>query len=384
VPYRQGGRLARTRGFMAALAIAVLGAALAAPSAGAVPAKFWGVAPQSLPSEEVFQQLKRGGVDALRFPVEWGGTESVEGKPDWGYVDAFVARSTANGIEPLPFLNGAPSWAIKSVSVNRASHSVAPAELPVRTAAERSSWQGFLREAVGRYGPGGAFWSEHPGLPYVPIRTWQIWNEPNFKYFVARPNPVDYGKLVNLSYTTIKGLDPGARLILAGLFAEPKEAEGKYKEIRPRPAYRATEFLRQMYRSTPGIKSKFQGVALHPYSIEYQELAPEIENVRTVLREAGDPGKSLWVTELGWSSKPPDGRTNLFAKGPQGQVRELNGAFKLFERRQVQWKLKRVFWFSVDDRAGLCNFCDGSGLFTESFAPKPSWKAYVKFAGGTP
>ena len=379
--YRQGGRLARTRGFMAALTIVVLGAALAAPSAGAAPAKFWGVAPQSLPSEEVFQRLKRGGVDALRFPVEWGATEGVEGKPNWGYVDAFVARSTANGIEPLPFLNGAPSWAIKSVSVNRASHSVAPVELPVRTAAERSSWQGFLREVVGRYGPGGAFWSEHPGLPYVPIRTWQIWNEPNFKYFVARPNPVDYGKLVSLSYTAIKGLDPGAQLILAGLFSRPKEARWKRK---PPLAYYASTFLEKMYKANPGIKTKFNGIALHPYTTSYQELAPEIEEVRSILKKNNDAGKGLWITELGWSSEPPDGRTDLFAKGVQGQVRELNGAFTLFERRQVRWKLKRVFWFSVDDRAGLCNFCGGSGLFSEDFVPKPSWKAYVKFAGGTP
>ncbi len=32
-----------------------------------------------------------------------------------------------------------------------------------------------------------------------PIRTWQIWNEPNFKYFVAKPNPGEYGKLVKIS-----------------------------------------------------------------------------------------------------------------------------------------------------------------------------------------
>jgi hypothetical protein len=384
VSHRQGGRQARTRAFMAVVAIVVLVAAAAAPAAGAVPAKFWGVVPQSLPTQEEFGRLQRGGVDALRFPIEWGAVENVKGNPDWGYVDALVAGATESGIEPLPFITGAPTWAVKQDSVNRASHSFAPRNLPVRTAVERSGWQGFLREVVGRYGPGGAFWSAHPGLPDLPIRTWQIWNEPNFKYFVARPSPVDYGELVKLSYTAIKGFDPGAQLILAGLFAEPKEAEGQYKKIRPRPAFLATEFLRQMYRGTPGIKQKFQGIALHPYSIKYQQLEPEIERVRTVLREAGDPGKGIWITELGWSSKPPVGRTNLFAKGPQGQARELKGAFNLFERNQARWKLKRVFWFSVDDRPYLCNFCDGSGLFGEGFAPKPSWKAYVKFAGGTP
>ncbi|MFI5027846.1 MAG: hypothetical protein ACHQCF_02550 [Solirubrobacterales bacterium] len=381
---RRGGRHARARTFVGALAALALALAVAAPVAGAVPAKFWGVAPQSLPTEEQFQRLARGGVDALRFPVEWSAVENTRGEPNWDYVDSLVAGVTASGIEPLPFLTGAPAWAVKSISVNAASHSFAPLSLPVRTAAERSGWENFLREAVGRYGPGGVFWSEHPGLPYVPIRTWQIWNEPNFKYFAAHPDPVDYGQLVKLSYTTIKGLDPGAQLILGGLFAEPKEAEGRYKKIRPRPALLATEFLSQMYRSTPGIRSKFQGIALHPYSVRYQNLEPEIERVRKVLRQNGDAGKGLWITELGWSSESPDGHSDLFAKGANGQARELKGAFKLLVRNQVRWKLKRVFWFSVDDRPGLCNFCGGSGLFAKGFVPKPSWDAYVQFAGGTP
>ena len=140
--------------------------------------------------------------------------------------------------------------------------------------------------------------------------------------------------------------------------------------MHPRPAYFATEFLRQMYRSTPGIKQEFIGISLHPYTTTYQRLTPEIENVRKVLREAGDGGKGLWITELGWSSGPPKAN-NAFAKGPQGQAAQLKGAFKLVERNQTAWKIKRVFWFSVEDAAGFCNFCDGSGLFASAFAPKP-------------
>jgi polysaccharide biosynthesis protein PslG len=384
VSHRQGIRPARSCALAVALAAVALAIPAFADSAGAsVPARFWGVAPQSLPSEALFQRLKRGGVDSLRFPIEWSSVESVEGLPDWGYDDSLVAGSVASGIEPLPFVTGAPSWAIRQVSVNRAAHSFAPRNLPV-TGAQRSGWQRFLREAVGRYGPGGAFWSMHPELPYRPIRIWQIWNEANFKYFVARPNPAEYGKLVKLSYSTIRGVDPGARLILSGLYAEPKEATGRYRKMRPRPALLATEFLKRMYRSTPGIKRKFIGIALHPYSVYYRELGPEIERVRKVLRQLHDPGKGLWVTEVGWSSQPPEGRQNLFAKGRGGQVRELKGAFKLLLRNRVRWRLKRIYWFSVDDHPGNCNFCDGTGLFNEGFVPKPSWKAYVHFAGGTP
>jgi hypothetical protein len=370
--------MGKLRAWIAALAIAteVLGAS-AAP-AWAVPAKFWGVVPQATPTPEQFQRLKRGGVDSVRIPIGWGSVEPAQGGPiDWCGVDALVRGASSAGLEVLPFLTGAPSWA---VAVDHRFGS--PVTLPVKTGAQRSGWTNFITQAVLRYGPNGSFWAQNPDLPPRPIRTWQIWNEENFKYFVARPNPADYGKLVNLSYGAIKAVDPGAQLILGGMFATPIEATFKKK---PPQAYFASDFLDQMYRSTPGIKAKFTGVALHPYTGSYKNLTEKIEDVRAVLKENGDAAKKLWITELGWSSGPPasDG-SNSFAQGPAGQVRQLKGAFSLLERNQVKWKLQRIYWFSVDDAAGACNFCDGSGLFSQGFIPKKSWFAYVKFAGGTP
>jgi hypothetical protein len=355
----------------------VLGAAFAA-TASAVPARFWGVVPQETPTFDQFQRLKRGGVDSVRTPIGWNAIQPVPGGPiEWGGVDAVVRGATANGLEVLPFLTGAPTWAV-AIDHRFAS----PKTLPVKTALQRTGWTSFVEQAVRRYGPNGSFWAENPGLPVRPIRVWQVWNEENFKYFVARPNPADYGKLVNLSYAAIKGVDAGAQIVLGGMFATPFEATLKKK---PPEAYFAADFLDRMYRTTPGIKTKFNGIALHPYTGRWQNLTEKIEEVRTALREHGDANKKLWITELGWSSGPPssDG-SNSFAQGPAGQNRQLKGAFNLLERNQVKWKIQRVYWFSVDDAIGACNFCDGSGLFAKGFVPKQSWFSYVKFAGGTP
>ena len=119
-------------------------------------------------------------------------------------------------------------------------------------------------------------------------------------------------------------------------------------------------------------------------SFSYRELTPNIEAVRAVLKLNHDAGKGLWITELGWSSGHPSASNgfNHFEKGPRGQVKQLRGAFGLFKRNQVKWRLKQVYWFSVDDEPNACNFCDGSGLFGAGFVPKPSWPAYVHFAGG--
>lgn len=376
---RLGGRM---RAWAVALAIAMVLGAASAPAAVAVPSNFWGVSPQAIPSFEQFQVLKAGGVDSVRIPIGWTAVQPVEGGPPvWSSVDPMVAGAAAAGIDVLPFVYGAPTWAVPEAGVpGSGGKTVAPKTLPVKTAAQRVAWSGFLQLVVSRYGPNGSFWAENPALLQRPIRTWQIWNEQNFKYFVVRPNPAEYGKLVKLSYTAIKGIDPGAQLILGGMFSQPNEATFKAK---PPQAYFATDFLDKLYKTTPGIKSKFSGVALHPYTGRYQELTEDIDAFRDVLKENHDAGKSLWITEIGWSSQHPAGRDG-FAKGPNGQVTQLKGAFNLFKRYQVKWRLKRIYWFSVDDVPNVCNFCDGTGLFGPGFVPKKSWFAYVKFAGGSP
>jgi hypothetical protein len=369
------------RAWIAALLIAVAGSVAAAAPALAVPSNFWGVVPQALPTNAEFQRLKAGGVDSYRLPIGWSSVMPTRGAtPDWSSVDPHVAGAAAAGLEVLPFLYGAPAWAVPTVVVpGTGGQAVAPRNLPVSGAA-KSAWSAFLRAAVGRYGPSGTFWAENPGLPKRPLRTWQIWNEENFKYFVARPNPAEYGKLVKNSYAVVKQADPGAKVILGGMFSRPREANLK---VHPPQAYFASVFLEKMYKGNPGIKSKFSGIALHPYTTRYQRITSEVEEVRKVLKQNKDAGKGLWITELGWSSLPP-APNNEFAKGPSGQVKQLRGAFALLSRNVAKWRVQRVFWFSIDDRPGSCNFCDGSGLFAKGFVPKPSWFAYVQFAGGTP
>ena len=77
---------------------------------------------------------------------------------------------------------------------------------------------------------------------------------------------------------------------------------------------------------------------------------------------------------------PIEGRR--FRRRYQWAGRELKGAFSLLRSMQSKWRIEQVYWFSVDDEAGSCNFCGGSGLFGAGFRPKPAWSAYVRFAGG--
>ncbi|MGE5407109.1 MAG: glycosyl hydrolase [Syntrophothermus sp.] len=384
----------RRRGTAHALALALSLVSLLVFAAGAqaLPASFWGAVPQSTLSAEQFERLGRGGVESVRIPVDWSSLQPQAGGPiQWEGMDVLVERAALAGIDVLPTVSGAPGWAVPSARVPGGHGATAPAHLPTSGAAA-TAWKALLTAAVRRYGPEGEFWASHPAVPKRPIRTWQIGNEPNFKFFVTKPNPAEYGKLVKLSFTALRSADPGARVVLAGLFSQPKG--GRHIEIvhgsrklvgRGSPNYFASYFLEVMYRSNPGIASRFAAVALHPYTGTWQYLTPEIEEIRDTLRASDDARKGLWITELGWSSQPPqsDG-SNGFAKGPQGQVNQLKGAFKLLLSKRAKWRIQRVYWFSVDDAKGVCNFCDGTGLFGAGFKPKKSWNAYVAFTGGTP
>jgi hypothetical protein len=356
-------------------------AALALPSAAdaALPTNFWGIVANQVPNSTEARTLERGGVESLRVPVDWAGVQPSPGaEPDWSSVDPYVRAAAEGGQSILPFLTGAPLWAVADEGVGGTR---SPRSLPVQTAGQRAGWREFLRLAVFRYGPGGSFWAENPLLPAHPIRIWQIWNEENYKYFVARPNPAQYGRLVVESFRDLRSADRGARIVLGGLFLRPKGG-GKKPAGQIRRAWFAADFLEQMYRATPGVRGKFMAVALHPYSKGYRELTPEIEEVRAALKKSRDPGRALWVTELGWSSGKPNATNghNQFEKGWRGQARELSGAFKLLQAKSASWRVKRVYWFSFTDAPGTCNFCDGSGLFSQSFAAKPAWSAYKRFA----
>jgi hypothetical protein len=377
----------KTRALTAALVVVVALGAFAA-SAAAVPAKFFGVVPQSTLTQEQFNTLKQGGVKSMRVPLVWGAIQPTRGGAyEWSSFDPIVERAAQSGIELLPFAVGTPSWAVPNAKVPGTAGSEAPAHLPA-SGTSASAWTAFLKAAVARYGTGGSFWTEHPLLPQKPIKAWQVWNEPNFKYFVAKTNPTEYGKLVKISSAAIKSVDPTAQVILAGLFAKPAGARRlneKGKVVNgTSPNWFAAYFLEQMYKTNPGIKSRFQAVALHPYVARYRQLPAEIEEVRTVLTKVGDGTKGLWVTELGWSSEAPQGPSNVFAVGASGQARELKGAFTLLEQDAAKFGLQHVYWFSVDDAPETCNFCNGSGLFKKGFIPKKSWTEFTKFTGGTP
>jgi hypothetical protein len=338
------------------------------------PKGFFGIVPQTGITPADARYMKAGGIDSIRVSLPWAGVQPTRRSPyEWGGFDQVLTVATQAGLQVLPSLGSPPRWI---------SHK--ETTMPIDNARARKAWQAFLRAAVKRYGPGGDFWKEHApggvGVGYqpaigrpIPIREWQIWNESNFFYFAFPVSPRRYGKLVTLSSKAIKSVRPGARVVLSGLFGEPT-ASGNRGML-------ATTFLDRLYE-VPGIKSRFDGISLHPYAVDAETLEELVEEFHDVAVRNHDRPR-LYITEMGWGSQN-NFEHDAFEQGVRGQVKQLRDSYRYLLANQHRLNLKQVYWFTWKDAKGFCDFCDSVGLFREGprFRPKPSWRAFVALTGG--
>ncbi len=313
------------------------------------PAGFFGVVPQAPPGEADFARMA-GTVETLRMPIFWFECEPRPGHYDFGAVDREIGEAAARGIEVLPFVYGTPSW----VDPVQAHAPLGPLSL--------HRWKSFLRVLVGRYGPGGSFWRGRAHR--LPIRRWQIWNEPNFRLFWSpRIEPVGYAKLLRASAATIRAADPGAKIVLAGV--APVGAGMK-----------TWVFMRRLLR-VPGVRRSFDFAALHPYSATIPELDYQLEKVRRAMVAGGAGRKPLIVTEFGVASR--GSYPSAFVEGDRGQAEFLYLAYRRLLRMRHRWRIAGAYWFTWRDEAAAdphCSFCQGAGLFGLAGGAKPAWAAY--------
>ncbi len=377
---RRHNRLAALAAGAASITAFAIGAS---PAQAAIPAapfgEFYGVSPATELSAGEFAQLGRGRAGVVRLPFYWPSIEpNAPVAPEEGplplpinpqppeskqfkSLDQRVIRAAENGIRVLPFVYGTPDWVASD-----------PKRPPLDSDAARSAWQDLLADLVGRYGPAGTLWSENPEVPKRPITDWQISNEPNSALFWApAPSPAEYADLLKLSSAAIKQADPGAAIVLAGMFGTP--ASGIH----------AWDFLEALY-GVPGIADTFDAYALHPYSPNLNGIELQIDFARDVVRRHGDAKLPLLITEIGWPTDGPAGY-NL-VKTPDGQKRLLSKSFRLFLKERRRWNIERVIWYTWRDndvQTG-CSVCQFSGLFTDTQEPKPAWRKFTQFTGGQP
>jgi hypothetical protein len=349
---------------LAALLVALL--VLAAPGAAAArstPRGFFGVMVNGVldvPSVNLGAEsttMRRAGVESERFEIAWDLVEPSPGSFRWGAIDRKVAAAARNRIDVLGLVVRTPNWAAS-----------VPGQ-PFSPPRDPATYAAFLRTLIGRYGPRGLFWSANPSLPRVPVRHWQIWNEPNIgiNFVGVRSWPATYARLLRAAYRAVHGADSGARVVMAGL------ANFSWRDLSR--AYRA------------GVRGSFDVAAVHPFSGRASNSVKITRLNREVMNRNGDRRKPIWLTELTWSSakgkKTP--LTQNWETTEAGQAQRLRQAYTLYVRARRSLRLGRIFWYTwaTVDRDSKNSF-DYSGLRTQRpggrFVDKPALAAFRAMA----
>jgi hypothetical protein len=321
--------------------------------------------------DATLDEWKSLGVDVVKLRVNWRDL-SPENRPsdpsdpaaykaeEWQRYDRAIRGATERGMRVFLMLGGhAPKWASDT----------SPEGLP--NGVHRPSanlFEQFVRATGRRYSgsytaPSGPYSDPLP-LPRVTI--WSLWNEPNLVSWLSpqREAPQLYR---NLMYAGFDGLNATGHRGDTILYGEllPFARGNKTAGVRRHPL----EFLREVacvdkrFRPYTGSKARKRGcenfrtlpgtgVAHHPYTLsggprvkspnkddasigEISRMVKTLDRLRAKKRFAATARQTIWSTEFGFQSDPPDPVQTPIKKVP-GYMGEAEWiAFK--NRRIVAW-----------------------------------------------
>jgi hypothetical protein len=363
-----------------ALLIAV---ALPAGASARVPQGFVGMMidgplfPVTEPGIDISRQMDKmvsSGVESVRVVFDWQATQPYEHWADvppadaaqftdvggvptkFGQLDELVGLAAQHGLRVLPVVIYTPAW-------DAAPHPPTAFATPRRT----GPYAAFVAALVQRYGPHGTFWSR--GAPRVPLRMWQIWNEPNISTFwPPRPFAPSYVALLRAAHTAIKRADPGAKVVLAGL-----------------PNFSWVQ-LGVIYR-VHGARRQFDVAAVHPYTAKPQGVITILNRVRNVMDRAGDTHKPILADEVSWPSslgKVANGGGFDIATTEAGQARKIAALLPLLGLNRARLNLlgfDYYTWAGTERRDGLAFGFAGLFRFSAgSFVAKPAFFTFRRSA----
>ena len=340
----------------AAIVIAANGATVKSTAAAA---PLYGVGLSAPAKAQDYALMAAGGVRTARFVVDWRAVQpEPNGDLQWRQIDRYMRGLAQHSLEPLPLLFATPGWVARNYI-----------RAPLFSASARAAWRKFVRAAVARYGPGGSFWTENPDLPPDPVHYWQIWNEQNSPDFWAPgPSPRSYAKLLKISADTLHATDPGAKIVLGGMF-EGNVSFG---------AILSWRYLAELYRV--GAARDFDVVGAHPYSPKISSYKFQLRRLAAVIRRHDDRVTPIWIDEIGWGSGRGGSPLN---KGPEGQAQMLRRAFSFAARSRHKLDVQRILWYPWRDSLGTpekCAFCGRTGLRRPDGSPKPAWHVFRRLA----
>lgn len=222
--------------------------------------------------------------------INWRDFEPVQGQIDFATLDNIVDTLNASGINVLFTVTTSPTWARTSTE-----ESGPPDDF--------TTYGTFISALASRY--------------VGRVQAYEIWNEPNLRReWNSTTHPISaasYSQLLSIAYAAVKGGDPEAVVISAGL--APTGFNDGVNAISDR------EYLRALY--TAGLANISDAVGAHPLGwanppdsvcctapvgveTHYQDptffFRNTLEEYRQIMVTANDGSTPIWVTKFGWGS----------------------------------------------------------------------------------
>jgi hypothetical protein len=316
-----------------------------------------------------FYAMAQRGVQSLRMAFNWAEAQpysswsqvpadqtsnyvDVGGIPtNWAPTDELVNLAALYGLRLLPVVMYAPHW-----DAVRNPHGIlAPARA--------QPYADFLTALIERYGPHGSYWVS--GAPRLPIRQWQIWNEPDVYFYWPQTNLHTYLTLLSAAHAAIAKADPGAQTVLAAL------------------ANNSWGYLAQIYK-VRGARSLFDVVAINPFTSTPQNVIRILQLARKAMNAAGDRRKPMIVSETGWPSARGQPGTHWdWDTNEAGQARNLSALLPLLAANRSALRLRGFYYYTWVSDPTLGNDWNYAGLLELKHGQpvaKPALAAFTRAA----
>ncbi len=293
-----------------------------------------GASQQSLSNQ--MKTMVSNGVESVRVAFNWAAAQPYaswsdipsdvsssefangpEGRPiSYAATDAVVAAAAQHGLTVLPTLLYAAPWDARA---NRHGFNTPQRDAP---------YAEFAAAMVRRYGPRGSFWSENPRLRKLPIRMWQIWNEPNISAYWPQPFARSYVSLLRLSRQAIKQADPGAKIVLGAL---------------TNLAWRSIGSIYQV----GGARRLFDVVSVNGFTATPADVIEYLRFMRHAMDHYRDTTKPLIATELSFpSARGQSPQRNDFNTTENGQARDLGQLLPLIGAWRTRLGLSAFYYYT--------------------------------------
>lgn len=241
-----------------------------------------------------------------------------------------------------------------------------------------------VRLNISRYGPGGSFFSENPGLPKRPFRHFEIYNEPNFWYLDLSPETHRQVENNQTSAERVARLRAREQLYAKLLIASYDAIKAEWPEVNVvgfatgGSSSADVGFIANVHANDSRVGLSYDILSTHPYTtpepIETISIRPwgsysAIDNhniIRQVMEDSHSASKPVWYTELNWSISRAEG--GRYSEQPAAIPSLLQAAYYIRGYAMaIRLGVERLFYMSVVDTDNV-----NSGFLNQDRSWRPS------------